>query len=88
MSDQALIDAKVAGTLEERKYEEDLFRTPLSARYGSKKMSENWSETKKFSTWRRLWLELAKAEKVFNFVSSLMFLSYFRKSHNHNLFST
>ena len=40
------------------------FRSPLSARYSTKEMSYNWSEMKKFSTWRRLWICLAKAEKV------------------------
>lgn len=46
------------------KHEEDFFRTPLSARYGCEEMSANWSDNKKFSTWRKLWLELARAEKV------------------------
>ena len=40
------------------------YRSPLVARYCSKEMSYNWSEMKKFSTWRRLWVNLAKAEKV------------------------
>lgn len=46
------------------KHEEDFFRTPLSARYGCEEMSANWSDNKKFSTWRKLWLELARAEKT------------------------
>ena len=40
------------------------YRSPLSARYASKEMSYNFSEMKKFSTWRQLWIYLAKAEKV------------------------
>ena len=41
-----------------------LYRSPLAARYVSQEMSYNFSEMKKFSTWRHLWVNLAKAEKV------------------------
>ena len=41
-----------------------LYRSPLAARYVSQEMSYNFSEMKKFSTWRQLWINLAKAEKV------------------------
>lgn len=47
--------------------EEDAFgryRSPLVSRYASPDMAYNFSERKKFSTWRRLWLYLAQAEKV------------------------
>ncbi|CAL1286207.1 unnamed protein product [Larinioides sclopetarius] len=40
------------------------YQTPLSSRYGSKEMCENFSDGKKFSTWRQLWIYLAKAEKT------------------------
>ena len=40
------------------------WRSPLSSRYASYEMRHNISEQKKFSTWRRLWYYLAKAEKV------------------------
>ena len=40
------------------------YRSPFSARYASPEMSFNFSEMKKFSTWRQLWVSLAKAEKV------------------------
>ena len=43
-----------------------LYRSPLAARYVSQEMSYNFSEMKKFSTWRQLWINLAKAEKVKN----------------------
>ncbi|KAG8138108.1 putative Adenylosuccinate lyase protein [Naja naja] len=46
--------------------EEDAFgryRSPLVSRYASPDMAYNFSERKKFSTWRRLWLYLAQAEK-------------------------
>lgn len=39
------------------------YQSPLSTRYASKEMSYNFSDMKKFSTWRRLWVFLAKAEK-------------------------
>ncbi len=40
-----------------------LYTSPLVERNASKEMSELFGAQKKFSTWRRLWLELAKAEK-------------------------
>lgn len=39
------------------------YQTPLSSRYASPEMSYLWSDQKKFSTWRKLWIYLAKAEK-------------------------
>ncbi|XP_012282922.1 adenylosuccinate lyase [Orussus abietinus] len=38
------------------------YRSPLSTRYASKEMRYNFGEQKKFTTWRRLWVYLAKAE--------------------------
>ncbi|XP_043491150.1 adenylosuccinate lyase [Polistes fuscatus] len=38
------------------------YRSPLATRYASKEMRYNFSEQKKFSTWRKLWVYLAKAE--------------------------
>ncbi|XP_043924191.1 adenylosuccinate lyase isoform X1 [Protopterus annectens] len=40
------------------------YRSPLVSRYASKEMAYNFSERKKFTTWRKLWLYLAKAEKM------------------------
>uniref|UniRef100_A0A669EWW8 Adenylosuccinate lyase n=2 Tax=Oreochromis TaxID=8139 RepID=A0A669EWW8_ORENI len=40
------------------------YRSPLVSRYASKEMSYNFSDKKKFITWRKLWIFLAKAEKV------------------------
>lgn len=40
------------------------YRSPFSARYASPEMSFNFSEMRKFSTWRQLWVYLAKAEKI------------------------
>ncbi|KAI8796749.1 adenylosuccinate lyase [Biomphalaria glabrata] len=39
------------------------YRTPLASRYASTEMKINFSDQKKFSTWRKLWLYLAQAEK-------------------------
>lgn len=39
------------------------YQTPLNTRYSSKEMQYNFSDQKKFSTWRKLWLHLAQAEK-------------------------
>lgn len=41
----------------------DKYSTPLSARYASKEMSSIFSTRNRFSTWRKLWLNLAIAEK-------------------------
>jgi len=40
-----------------------LYTSPLVERNASVEMSELFGPDKKFSTWRKLWLELAKAEK-------------------------
>ncbi len=40
------------------------YQTPLVSRYASKEMCYNFSDQKKFSTWRKLWLYLATVEKV------------------------
>ncbi|CAF2937934.1 unnamed protein product [Rotaria sp. Silwood2] len=39
------------------------YRSPLVSRYASAEMSYNFSDVKKFSTWRRLWFWLAKCQK-------------------------
>ncbi len=41
-----------------------LYSSPLVERNASREMSELFGGQKKFSTWRRLWLELARAEKT------------------------
>jgi adenylosuccinate lyase len=40
----------------------DRYDNPLVSRYASREMSSLWSEQRKFSTWRRLWVVLAEAE--------------------------
>ena len=39
------------------------YESPLIARYASAEIAANFSDFKKFSTWRLLWLYLAKCEK-------------------------
>lgn len=43
--------------------ETNIYSNPLVERYSSKEMLENFSPDKKFSTWRKLWVALAEAEK-------------------------
>ena len=43
--------------------ETKLYTSPLVERNASREMAELFGAQKKFSTWRRLWLELAKAQK-------------------------
>jgi adenylosuccinate lyase len=40
----------------------DVYENPLITRYASREMAENFSDKKKFTTWRRLWITLAEAE--------------------------
>ncbi|KAJ1560103.1 hypothetical protein HK405_008212 [Cladochytrium tenue] len=39
------------------------YASPLTSRYASPEMAHNFSDAKKFGTWRRLWLWLATAER-------------------------
>ncbi|KAI8848651.1 adenylosuccinate lyase [Chytridium lagenaria] len=39
------------------------YSSPLTSRYASPEMAYNFSDAKKFGTWRRLWICLAKAER-------------------------
>ncbi len=43
----------------------DTFLSPFTWRYGSKEMRNLFSEQERRSTWRRIWLELARAEAEF-----------------------
>jgi len=43
--------------------EERTYRNPLATRYAGKRMLEIWSPFTRHSTWRRLWVALAKAER-------------------------
>ncbi|KAK9727974.1 adenylosuccinase ade13 [Basidiobolus ranarum] len=39
------------------------YQSPLTSRYASKEMAYNFSDDKRFSNWRKLWLNLATAER-------------------------
>ena len=41
----------------------DTYENPLCRRYASREMQEVFSDDRKFSTWRKLWVALAEAEK-------------------------
>ncbi|MGV3608446.1 MAG: adenylosuccinate lyase [Planctomycetaceae bacterium] len=41
----------------------DRYENPLISRYCSAEMAQLWSEQRKFSTWRKLWIVLAEAEQ-------------------------
>ena len=53
-----------------------MYKSQLTSRYSSKEMSYNFSDQKKFSTWRKLWLILAKAEQVFLVAAILYAFTY------------
>jgi len=46
-----------------RNVDQSTYENPLVARYAGPAMAELWSGRKKFSTWRRLWVALAEAER-------------------------
>src|SRR3954447_26207681 len=41
----------------------ETYDNPLISRYSSRAMAELWSSQRKFSTWRRLWVALAEAQR-------------------------
>lgn len=42
----------------------DTYQSPLIGRYSSQAMQELFGDNRKFRTWRKLWLELARAEQA------------------------
>ena len=46
-----------------RMAKKSVYTSPLVERNASVEMAELFGPAKKFGTWRRLWLELAKAQK-------------------------
>src|SRR5688572_24422032 len=45
------------------------YQSPFSWRYGSAEMRAIWSEENKFKIWRKIWVELASAQKEHGLVS-------------------
>ena len=41
----------------------DTYQLPLVTRYASPEMARLWSEKRRVSTWRRLWVALAEAQR-------------------------
>ena len=41
----------------------DKYENPLCKRYASRAMQQNFSDDRKFSTWRKLWIALAESQK-------------------------
>ncbi len=41
----------------------NVYQNPLITRYASKEMAENFSDSKRFKLWRKLWIALAESEK-------------------------
>lgn len=46
-----------------KRHMHDIYENPLCRRYAGREMQEIFSDDRKFSTWRRLWLALAESEK-------------------------
>lgn len=48
---------------QERLMPHDTYESPLAGRYATASMRKLFSDDKRFSTWRRIWLELARAQE-------------------------
>ena len=42
----------------------EIYENPLTSRYAGRRMARLWSAQTKFTTWRRLWVALAEAERA------------------------
>ncbi|HZE87530.1 MAG TPA: adenylosuccinate lyase [Methylomirabilota bacterium] len=47
-----------------------IYQSPFSWRYGSDKMRHIWSEENKYTIWRKIWVELARAQSENGLVST------------------
>lgn len=49
--------------MKDNKAKYDKYQNPLVERYASHEMGYNFSDKRKYSTWRKLWVVLAETEK-------------------------
>ena len=63
MSQAFFADVDVSGFPDDALTDHQKYEHPLVARYATKEMSAIFSPAMKFTTWRKLWLALASAEK-------------------------
>jgi len=54
----------------------DTYVSPLSTSYASTEMKYNFSDRKKFTTWRTLWTLLAQAEQVIFIPSTVIYKTF------------
>ncbi|MCP5003790.1 MAG: adenylosuccinate lyase [Planctomycetes bacterium] len=47
-----------------KRNKQDTYESPLAGRYAGKEMSYNFSDHHKYSTWRKLWITLAKTQRA------------------------
>ena len=47
---------------------QDVYDNPLIGRYAGRRMARLWSPREKFSTWRRLWVALAEAQRALGLI--------------------
>ncbi|KAI5698144.1 hypothetical protein M8J75_002302 [Diaphorina citri] len=60
----ACFKSSTTSTSSNMDHEHCKYISPLSTRYASKEMQHNFSDMKKFTTWRQLWIYLAEAQQV------------------------
>ncbi|MDA0659438.1 MAG: adenylosuccinate lyase [Planctomycetota bacterium] len=61
----------------------DVYSNPLIARYASREMAAIWGDTRKFTTWRRLWVTLAETQQRLGLAISDQQLAELRAHQNH-----
>lgn len=73
-------DIRSTANISKTSMENDIYstyRSPLVSRYASPQMSYNFSDRKKFSTWRKLWIYLAKCQQVSDYHTTHVYSHFF-----------